>query len=156
MYIPARKKTGALSVILWTAVALVAGCATMGGGETVQITMTGDQEVKPVVTTATGTGSITVAEDRSVTGRFKLQNAAQITVAHIHVGAAGKAGPVIIPLQKIADNDWAVPAGAKLTEAQYQSFKAGELYVNFHSAKYKPGEIRGQIRPGSGGSRSGY
>ena len=77
-------------------------------------------------------------------------------MAHIHVGQAGKGGPVIIPLQKNADNDWAVPPGAKLTDAQYESYKAGELYVNFHSAKYKGGEIRGQIRPGGGGRASGY
>lgn len=151
-----QKKASALWVIMWTAGALLAGCATMGGGETVQIRMSGAEEVKPVNTTASGSGSITVAEDRSVTGDFKLQNAAQITVAHIHIGAAGKAGPVIIPLRKIADNEWAVPTGAKLTESQYQSFKAGELYVNFHSAQYKAGEIRGQIRRGGGGGRSGY
>lgn len=151
-----QKKAGALWVILWTAGALLAGCATMGGGETVQVRMTGAEEVKPVSTTASGTGTITVGEDRSVTGSFKLQNAAQITAAHIHEGPAGRSGPVIIPLQKIADNDWAVPSGAKLSESQYQSFKAGGLYVNFHSARYKAGEIRGQIRPGSGGGRSGY
>jgi len=141
---------------LLSAVVLLAACATMSGGETVQITITGDQEAKPVVTTASGTGSITVAEDRSVTGNFKLQNAAQITVAHIHIGAAGTAGPIIIPLQKVADNEWAVPPGTKLNESQYKSFKAGELYVNFHSAKYKAGEIRGQIQPSGGGNRSGY
>jgi hypothetical protein len=50
-----------------------------------------------------------------------------------------------------------VPPGAKLNESQYQSYKAGGLYVNFHSAQYKGGEIRGQLRPGSGGGRSsGY
>jgi hypothetical protein len=109
-----------------------------------------------VNTSASGSGSITVSEDKSVTGSFKLQNAAHITVAHIHVGPAGKTGPVIIPLQKTADNEWMVPAGAKLTDSQYQSYKAGQLYVNFHSAQYKGGEIRGQIRPSSGGGRSGY
>jgi len=144
------------SLSLFGAVVLLAGCATMGGGDAVQVRMTGAEEVPPVNTSASGTGSITVGEDRSVSGSFKLQNAAQIRVAHIHEGPAGKAGPVIIPLQKTADNEWAVPPGAKLTESRYQSYKAGGLYVNFHSAQYKGGEIRGQIRPGSGGSRSGY
>ena len=83
-------------------------------------------------------------------------NAAHITAAHIHVGPAGKTGPVIIPLQKTADNEWVVPAGTKLTESQYQSYKAAGLYVNFHSAKHKGGEIRGQLRPGGGGGTSGY
>ena len=144
------------SLALFSAVVLLAGCASMGGSDAVQVSISGAEEVPPVKTSASGSGSITVSEDRSVSGSFKLQNAAQISVAHIHVGPAGKSGPVIIPLQKIADNEWAVPSGAKLTESQYQSYKAGELYVNFHSAQYKGGEIRGQIRPDSGGSRSGY
>ena len=37
---------------------------------------------------------------------------------------------------------WSVPAGSKLTEEQMASFKAGNLYVNVHSAEHKPGEIR--------------
>jgi hypothetical protein len=139
------------------AAVLLAGCATMGGGDTVQVRMTGADEVPPVNTSASGSGAITVSGDRSVSGSFKLQNAAQILAAHIHEGPAGRTGPVIIPLQKVADNEWVVPPGAKLTESQYQSFKAGGLYVNFHSAQYKGGEIRGQLRPGGGGGRpSGY
>lgn len=143
------------SLSLFTAVVLLAGCATTGGGNTVQIRMSGAEEVPPVSTTASGTGSITVGADMSVSGSFKLQNAAHITVAHIHIGAAGTTGKVIIPLQKVADNEWVVPAGAKLAESQYQNFKAGDLYVNFHSKQHKGGEIRGQIRPGGGG-QSGY
>jgi len=131
---------------LWLAVVFLASCAAMGGGA-VSMNISGAEEVPPVQTTASGTGSITVAEDKSVRGSFKLQNAAHITVAHIHTGAPGKNGPVIIHLRKVADNEWVVTDGAKLTDAQYQSYKAGELYVNFHSAKYKGGEIRGQIKP---------
>ena len=138
---------------LFVSAALLAGCAAMGP---VQVNITGAEEVPPATTSATGSGSVTVGEDKSVSGSFKLQNAAHITAAHIHAGAAGKNGPVIIPLQKSADNDWAVPPGAKLTDAQYESYKAGELYVNFHSAKYKGGEIRGQIQPGGGGRAMGY
>lgn len=136
---------------LFGAAVLVAACATMGGADTVKVRMTGAEEVPPVNTSASGSGTVTISEDRSVSGSFKLQNAAQITAAHIHVGPAGKTGPVIIPLKKTADNEWMVPPGAKLTEAQYQSYKAGGLYVNFHSAQYKGGEIRGQLRPGGSG-----
>jgi hypothetical protein len=80
-----------------------------------------------------------------------------MTAAHIHEGAAGQNGPVIIPLQKKSDTEWVVPAGAKLNDAQYEAYKAGRLYVNFHSAQHKGGEIRAQIRPSGGdGARSGY
>ena len=37
------------------------------------------------------------------------------------------------------------PDGAKLTEAQYAAYKAGNLYVNVHSAKFPNGEVRAQI-----------
>lgn len=140
---------------LFIAAILLAGCAGMGTSDGVQVRMTGAEEVPPVNTTASGNGTVRVGEDMSVSGSLKLQNAAQILVAHIHVGAAGVVGPVIIPLRKIADNEWEVPPGAKLTESQYQSYKAGGLYLNFHSAQYKGGEIRAQIRPSGGGS-SGY
>ena len=40
------------------------------------------------------------------------------TASHIHEGAAGTNGPVIVPFTKSADNTFVAPDGAKLTEAQ--------------------------------------
>jgi hypothetical protein len=37
--------------------------------------------------------------------------------------------------------------GAKLSDAQLASFKAGNLYVNLHIAAHPDGEIRGQLKP---------
>ena len=124
----------------------LAGCATTGSSDSIALRITGAEEVPPVSTSASGTGSIRVADDRSVSGSFKTQGAT-ITAAHIHEGAAGANGPVIIPLQKSGDSDWVVPPGAKLTEAQYAAYKQGRLYVNFHSAAHKGGEIRAQVKP---------
>jgi hypothetical protein len=54
---------------------------------------------------------------------------------------------VIIPLEKVDANTWKVPDGKKLTEEQMKAYKAGNLYVNVHTALHKGGEVRGQIIP---------
>ena len=146
-------KTSKFSSVLLALALTLSGCATMDS-DTIALRMTGAEEVPPVSTSASGTGTIRVADDRSVTGAFKTQGAT-ITAAHIHEAGPGQNGPVIIPLQKAGDNDWVVPPGAKLTEAQYAAYKQGRLYVNFHSAAHKGGEIRAQIRADAPRS-SGY
>ena len=108
--------------------------------------LSGDSEVPPVKTMASGIASIAVAADGAVTGSVKTTGVAG-TAAHVHMGAAGKNGPVIIPLTKGADGEWSVPPGAKLTEEQMKSFKSGDLYVNVHSEANKGGEIRAQLAP---------
>ncbi len=40
-----------------------------------------------------------------------------------------------------------MPAGTTLSDADYASFKAGNLYVNIHTEANKGGEIRGQLKP---------
>lgn len=125
---------------------LFAGYAASVSSEEVKVTLGGNQEIPPVTTPASGTGTFTVGADKSVSGSATISGMSP-AVAHIHEGAAGTNGPIIIPLTKISDNVWALPAGAKLTDAQYESYKAGKLYYNFHSAAYKSGEIRGQIKP---------
>lgn len=130
--------------------ALAAGVFAIGTGISLaaetKLTLSGAQEVPPVNTSASGTGTITVGTDRSVTGSVTTSGISG-TAAHIHEAAAGKNGPVIIPLTKTSANVWSVPAGAKLTDAQYKSYKADNLYVNVHSDVHKDGEIRAQLKP---------
>ena len=110
------------------------------------IKLSGAEEVPAVHTSAIGQGKINVAPDKSVSGSVSTSGV-NGSAAHIHIGAAGKAGPVVITLDKIADRVWGVPDNAKLTDAQYKSYQAGDLYVNVHSVAHKDGEIRGQIKP---------
>lgn len=112
----------------------------------VKVDLSGDQEVPKVTTQAKGSGTITVGDDKSVKGSVTTSNIAG-TAAHIHEAEAGKNGGVIIPLTKNGDNGWSVPAGAKLTDAQYEAYKKGGLYVNVHTPANPGGEIRGQIKP---------
>jgi CHRD domain len=111
-----------------------------------KVNLNGAEETPPVTTSASGTGTISIAADKSVSGSIKTTGM-QGTVAHIHVGAPGQSGPPIITLSKSAEGVWSVPAGSKLSDEQYASFKAGQLYVNVHSAEHKPGEIRAQLKP---------
>lgn len=127
--------TGALALLLFVGLAAAA-----------DLQLSGDNEVPPVKTMASGSGAITVASDGAVSGSVKTTGV-EGTMAHIHTGVAGSNGPVIIPLTKSADGTWSVPAGAKLSDEQMKSYKAGGLYVNVHSDANKGGEVRAQLIP---------
>jgi hypothetical protein len=134
--------------ILALAAALVlAGCAGMmsSGSTTVSLQLTGMEEVPPVSVSGSGSGSFTIGSDGAVTGSVTTTGV-QGTMAHIHQGARGQNGPVIIPLSKDG-NTYSAPAGAKLNDAQMQAFQAGNLYVNVHTVQNKGGEVRAQMQP---------
>ncbi len=135
-----------LSALCATAVISLAAYSALAIGADVKVTLSGDQEVPPVKTAGHGTGTISVGADKSVSGSVTTTGVAG-TMAHIHEAPPGKNGGVAVPLAKSGDSTWSVPAGAKLTDAQYEAFKAGNLYVNVHSDANKGGEIRGQIKP---------
>ncbi|NMM36325.1 MAG: CHRD domain-containing protein [Glaciimonas sp.] len=116
----------------------------MGGMSAIKLD--GMHEVPPVKTAAMGHGAITVSADKSVTGSIMTMGI-DAKASHIHEGATGTNGPVIIPLSKSADDAWVVPVGAMLTDDQYASYMAGNLYVNVHSAAHPNGEIRVQLSP---------
>lgn len=128
---------------LATVLAAAIGVANAGDAS---VKLTGEQEVPAVTTKATGESKIAIGADKSVTGSVKTKGLVG-TAAHIHEAPTGKAGPPIITLTKDGEDNWKVPDGSKLTDAQYESYKAGNLYVNVHSAENKPGEIRAQLKP---------
>ena len=129
---------------------MLLGATVIGAGlahaATVQVALTGAEETPAVNTTATGSGTIVVNADKTVSGSVTTQGLSG-TAAHIHLGAAGKKGPPVITLAKSGDNVWSVPAGSTLTDEQYASFQAGGLYINVHTPENKGGEIRGQLKP---------
>lgn len=135
-----------LSAALAAAVVALSAHSGLAAAKDVKVTLSGDQEVPPVTTAAKGSGTISVGADKSVSGSVTTTGVPG-TMAHIHEGAAGKNGPVVIPLSKGGEGVWSVPPGAKLTDAQYKSFEAGNLYVNVHSAAHQGGEIRAQLKP---------
>ena len=108
--------------------------------------LTGSQEVPANPSTATGKNNIVIGADKSVTGSVEVKGMTP-TMAHIHEAAKGSNGPVIVPFTKTGDNTFAPAPGAKLTDAQYASYTAGNLYINVHSAAYPGGEVRLQLSP---------
>jgi len=142
------KTIRSFSIVLAPMLFVAIGCSTTNGSsqEGVKVTLSGNQEVPPVTTSATGTGTFMIKSDKSVSGSITVTGMNAIA-AHIHEGAAGKNGPVIVPLSKSSDNTWSTASGAKLTDTQYASYLAGNLYVNAHTAANKGGEIRAQLVP---------
>jgi len=86
--------------------------------------------------------------------------------AHIHTGAPGVAGPVIVPLALSAGPGDGTASGEGMIDASaikgknadgspmsmadlLTAMRSGSTYVNVHTANNKPGEARGQIQPGS-------
>lgn len=88
-----------------------------------------------------------------------------LTVGHVHFGGPGVVGPVLVPFTFIAQSG--VVATGTIDVSQpitWNTFtitgdslrallRAGQAYVNLHTAAYPGGEIRGQIAPASGGNR---
>ena len=126
-------------------IAAVAFNGSPAFAQEVKVVLNSSQQNPAVTSSATGSGTVTVNADMSVTVNITTSGIAA-TAAHIHMAPAGQNGPVIIPFVKNGDS-FAADPGAKLTEAQFAAFKAGNLYVNVHSAANPGGEIRAQLRP---------
>jgi CHRD domain len=127
------------------AVAMLGSCQSMEMKSGQQVSLSGNNEVPAVDSSASGSGTVTIKDDRSVSAHIMVTGMTA-TAAHIHEAAAGANGPVIVPFTKTGDNMFDAPAGAKLTDAQYAAYKAGNLYVNVHSAKNPGGEVRAQLK----------
>ena len=141
--------------VLALALLAAAGCTQMesmmgggGGGENVKLT--GANEVPAVDSQASGSGMVHVGSDCSVKAKITVSGM-KPTAAHIHQGAAGSNGKVLVPLDKQGEDTFVAKEGAKLDEQGCADYKAGKTYVNVHSDAHKGGEIRAQLK-GSGGA----
>ncbi|MGH8997847.1 MAG: CHRD domain-containing protein [Acidimicrobiia bacterium] len=116
-------------------------------------TMTAEEEV-PVPGPPGGKGDGTFeAKEAEFCYAFTYSGISEPTAGHIHKGAKGVAGDVVIDLKFPASGDKAcVPAdGAVIDEivAAPQDF-----YANIHTAEYPAGAIRGQLA--AGGDHGGH
>lgn len=139
-----RNPTSTYRIAVAAAVLALAGWTTALQAQTINVVLSGQNEVPAVETAATGSGTIVVGKDKSISGSIKTAGVVA-TMAHIHTGKAGENGPVLIPLSKEGDDMWKVPANSKLSDEAYKAFQAGGLYINVHSAAHPGGEIRTQL-----------
>jgi hypothetical protein len=150
---------------------LVVGATTapraQAGKQTLVAVLSGGSEAPTVVNTgAHGKAVITIdPASGEVTWVIDVFNfPSGLTASHIHVGAAGTAGPVVIdfapqiigvsgPFQLSGSTKafTARPAqGIRSMDEMMIAIAAGNAYVNVHSQANPGGEIRGQLCPAKG------
>lgn len=118
------------------------------------IYMTGGQESPANASLAAGGGIATfdpVANtiDLSV---FFVGLTTPITLAHIHDGAPGVNGPVIVSFvpyipSPATTGGSIIGTGLSFPPAYISDLMAGNTYFNIHTSTYPGGEIRGQLMP---------
>lgn len=115
----------------------------------------GSQEVPAVTTTASGTGSVRLNTDGTVSYDITAGGLTP-TAAHFHNAATGTAGGVaksITLTNNTGAGVWASgDASQPLTDLLLRELVKGRLYMNVHTAANAGGEIRGQVLLNSGAS----
>ena len=104
------------------------------------------QEVPTNGSMATGSGTLVVNPLTRVASGGITLTGMTAAAAHIHLGATGVNGAIIIPLTSTGPGVFSVPANTTFTADQFKAYKQGNLYFNAHSTSFPGGEIRGQIR----------
>jgi hypothetical protein len=111
--------------------------------------LSGAEEVPPVTTAASGSGSLDVSTaSGAVRGFVTLQTSPPVTpviAVHVHEGARGENGGIVIALVNSGSGVWSVPSDKVLTAAQVNFFLAGNFYFNVRTDANPSGELRGQI-----------
>lgn len=133
-------------ILALLAAATAAAPALAADPVTIKVAMTGAAEVPAGDPDGTGTASVTIdAAKGQVCYTLSVAGIDTATMAHIHKGAPGVAGPVVVPLDPPATGsstgckpvDPAVITAILATPSDY--------YVNIHNAAFPKGALRGQL-----------
>lgn len=113
--------------------------------------LSGFEVVPAVNSTGEGTASLTVNDQSGVlSGSVSVIGLKGVpTIAHLHEGAPGGNGSIMLTLEADADfpNRFSVPANTVLTPEQLQSVLSGQSYWQVHSTVEPAGELRAQVIP---------
>jgi len=125
------------------------GCPPTPVTTTTAVTLAATQLFPVPVTTAAGTGSITVdTNSGALSGSVTLSNITP-TAVELSDAYAGAQGAVVATLTKDATNAnrWNIGSGATLSAQQRTDLTAGKLYILARTAANPNGELRGQLLP---------
>jgi hypothetical protein len=159
---------GIMKIGLAALVATLLGSSAAGAAEQVYTAkLDGASEVPKVESKAAAEVTFTVTPDgKQIQYTLMVRDLYDVTMAHIHLGVAGKNGPVVVRLypasgtsKLIKGQDNGPLAKGEITAASLQgpekgkplsalvkAIQDGDAYVNIHTAEHKMGEIRGQIK----------
>jgi hypothetical protein len=126
-------------------------------------TLSGQNEVPPVETSATGEAEFTAPANDTIKYRINVTGIMNASAAHIHMAKEGENGDVIAdllntPSSKDKDTAYGMIFRGNLTDSSLKgamqgktlgdlaaAMDSGDTYVNVHTAENPNGEIRGQI-----------
>ena len=142
-----------MRILILATMALLASCATGPQNQraTLYVSMNGLQEVPgPGDPDGNGTVEINVRPaDNQICWELHARQIDAATAAHIHRGAEGVAGPVVLMLTTPDaaghSQGCAIVDPALAREIAWQGYL---FYVNVHNAAHPNGAIRGQLRGG--------
>jgi len=131
--------------LTFLAALVVAAGATAGGlkSNSLHATLLGKSETPKGDPDGRGTAEVKIT-GRKVCWEIKVSRVQTIVAAHIHKGAPGVAGPVVVPFGKIFKAKGCTTTTAAIAAAIEK--KPAAYYVNVHNAKYPGGALRGQLR----------
>jgi hypothetical protein len=159
---------GIMKIGLAALVATLLGSSAAGAAEQVYTAkLDGASEVPNVESKAAAEATFTVSPDgKKIEYTLMVRDLYDATMAHIHLGAAGKNGPVLVRLYPASSTSKLIkgqdngllatgeitaaslrgPEKGKPLSALVKAMQAGDAYVNIHTAEHKAGEIRGEIK----------
>ena len=152
-----------LAIVLTLAIAALSAAMLTNGApaafaqqsQTFTAKLTGNNEVPPVNTPATGMAQFQLSSDgKELNYDLSATNLKGFMMAHVHQGKAGENGPpVTTPLSigkgKITSSDLQGPLAGKQISDLVNIMKNGGAYANVHTQQNQNGEIRGQITSGA-------
>ncbi|MFZ2168552.1 MAG: CHRD domain-containing protein [Methylococcaceae bacterium] len=131
--------------------------------ETFKATLSGDEEVPPVVTDTTGKFDLQLNKaETEAEFSLRVNDGVRIRQAHLHCAPIGVNGPIVaflagdnaagydvdgkwISNATLTDTSISNPACGATISALAASMRAGNVYVNVHSVANPSGAIRGQV-----------